>query len=79
MKTVFLILYFWHADKLMFPSIGTGMNGGPVLKLEPMASLAQCEAVGTAVKSMVDRMAHGPDPSVDDFRAVVYRCIEVPK
>jgi hypothetical protein len=77
-KTVFLILYLWHADKIhdgeagRSSGVGVGMNGGPVLKIEPMPSLKSCESVGVAVKLLVDMQEHST-------KAAVYRCIEVNK
>lgn len=76
MKTVFLILYLWHSDQTShhfhYDNNRAGMNGGPVLRIERMESLRQCDAVGKEVKNLADAQPHGTEP-------VAYRCIEVSK
>ncbi len=82
MKTVFLILYLWHADRVDvygYRERSVGLNGGPVLKIEAMPSLRACEAVGAAAKALADQMQHGANPADDRGLPAVYRCVEVAK
>ncbi len=79
-KYVFLVLYLWHADSVREADCISGpcavlaraMNGGPILKIERMDSLRQCEAVGAAIKALTDAQPHSAQPAS-------FRCIEVSK
>lgn len=86
MKTVFLIVYLWHASGAGDYS---GGSGGPALTIAQMPSLAACEVVGRVAKETVDQ--NGPEyPNAGaigryepPFRFTVkpsaYRCVEVAK
>lgn len=83
MKVVYLILYLWHADAMIITS-GGGLNGGPVLAIQRMESVRECEAVGLAAKQLADSIRPNPgSTNKGEFIAgsppAVYRCIEVPK
>jgi hypothetical protein len=91
-KTVFLILYFWHADQYrsgINNGGGIGLNGGPVLRIEQMPSVSACEVIGKAVKDLVDQQRQGPPSRWQDYQPerngahsglpAVYNCVEVSK
>lgn len=61
MKTVYLVLYLWHAARE-----GNAGLGGPQLTIQPMPSVQVCEAVGAAAKALAD--AQRPYPAAD-FRS----------
>lgn len=85
-KAVFLVLYLWHGARE-----GNSGLGGPQLLVQPMPSVAACEAVGRAAKEMADGQRPYPTASftLDNgwqplYRTsyslpAVYRCVEVPR
>ncbi len=77
-KTVFLIVYLWHATNHR-ADYNQGGTGGPAISIHKMPSLAACEAVGKAAKELTD--SKGPTASIEPeaFHSAptVYRCIEV--
>lgn len=88
MKTVFLILYFWHADWLSNVSQSPiTAVGAPVLHFERMPNLRACEVIGQATKEMVDSEQREPQylKSIAGYavgrnsmsRPVQFRCVEV--
>ena len=82
MKVVYLIIYLWHADSFTITS-GGGMNGGPVLSIQRMETLRECEQVGRLAKALVDEFRPSPaayfgGPAYHSLPAV-YRCVEVSK
>ena len=84
MQVVYLILYLWHAGSFVTTS-GGGANGGPVLTLQQMPSMAACEAVGTSAKGLADSQRQSAPAGIRSDSPglasppAVYRCIEVPK
>lgn len=74
----YLVLYAWHASTSWAAGFAAG---GPLLVALPMPSAGACEAVGRAMKEMVDAAAPPskeggsvPAPS----GPAVYRCVVVP-
>ena len=83
MKVVYLILYLWHADRFLITS-GGGMNGGPVLSIQRLDNLHECEQVGRAAKSLADDIRPSPVARLGSAPAynsppAIYRCVEVSK
>lgn len=76
MKSAFLVLYLWHAASFTITS-GGGANGGPVLQIVPMSSLAACEVVGKAAKALADTTRPNQGEGAMQSQSASYRCVEV--
>ena len=74
MKTVFLILYFWHSatlEKTGYHYWTLSQTGGPVFELKEMPNLTTCEVVGAKAKEIVDKQM----PTNGKF--LTYGCVAV--
>lgn len=84
MKIVYLVIYLWQADQATHegqPNTVVAMNGGASVHIEPMPSLAACEAVGRAVKDLADanhpRFAEHPYHHIANLSTpTAFRCVE---
>jgi hypothetical protein len=81
MKTIFLILYFWHADagiKRNPTTDSLAMLGGASLQIHAMPSMAACELVGSTAKALADKGAPAGDlPAIPRLSLPLsYRCVE---
>ena len=81
MKTIFLILYFWHADAGIKRNVhddSLAMLGGASLQIHTMPSMAACELVGSTAKALADKGAPAGDlPAIPRLSLPLsYRCVE---